>query len=170
MNYLFIPLICLTSRSAVISLISCLLFLLLFWNRFLRCACRGDKNFVRAFVELRGACIVDHEVRCVAARWARSGAHRSTSIHDRLGSSIVHVVSLLSLHVRIFASAERVRALRLHVEQIAWTLLPWRVLVGHSWLHHFLQTLTLLCKLIHCLVLHLKSVLKIHDHALFNLL
>ena len=136
----------------------------------MRCARRGDKNFVRAFVELRGACIVDHEVRSVAARWARSGAHWPPSIHDRLGSSIVHVVGLLSLHVRIFASAERVRALRLHVEQIAGTLLPWRILVGHSWLHHFLQTLTLLCKLIHCLILHLKSVLKIHDHALFNLL
>lgn len=166
---MFILLISLTSRSAAFSLSSCLLFLL-FCNRFLRYACLGDKNFVRAFVELRGACIVDHEVRSVAARWARCGAHRSPGIHDRLGSSIVHIVSLLSLHVRIFAPAESVRALRLHVKQIAGTLLPGRVLVGHSRLHDFLQTLTLLCKLIHCLILHLESVLKIHDHALFNVL
>ena len=115
---MFIRLICLTSRFAVISLLNCLILLLLFGNWFLRLACSGDKNFVRAFVELRGACIVDHEVRSVATRWARCGANRSTCIHDRLGSSIVHVVSLLSLHVRIFASAESILALSLHIEQI----------------------------------------------------
>ena len=119
MNYFFNSFLSHKSIGGHISLFSSLLFLLPFWNRFLRCARRGDKNFVRAFVELRGACIVDHEARSVAARWARCGAHRSTGIHDRLGSSIVHVVSLLSLHVRIFAPTERVLALRLHVEQIA---------------------------------------------------
>lgn len=133
---------------------------------------RSDIHLITDIFELGCTCIVCHEIGCgnIATGGAGCGAHWTSACDDRFGSAVVSIDCVVASDSRVVPSTEGVLALSLHVEQVASALLSWGILVGHSWLHDSLQSLAFASKFVHYIILHLKSVLKIVDHSLFNFL
>lgn len=126
--------------------------------------------FLLSNLDLGIARVIIHDSSAIVAA-LRSCCRIGLLISERFRTTAVGIDGALVHHeVRAFSPAEGVLALSLHCQELRRATLTRGILVRLPRLHHVLHGFALLGELLHCFVLLCESLLKIIDHAGFNLL